>query len=92
VDFSDYDNQALYNVIDDIPFKFLPCKKELLGGQLNFVCNEKYRKKTRVKGGIPAIVLCNRDMSYFNAINEDPAFKEWAEQNVIFEFINEKFY
>lgn len=52
VDFSVYNNLALYNVIDDISFQYLPCKKELLGSQKDFTVNEKYRKKQRVKGGI----------------------------------------
>ena len=85
VDFSTYNNNALYNVIDDIPFQFLPCKKQLLGEQK--VVNEKYSKKTICKGGIPCIVLCNPDQSYEDEIRKDPVFMDWAESNVIFEYI-----
>lgn len=87
VDFSMYDQYALYNIIDDIPFQYLPCKKELLGAQKDFTVNEKYRKKNKIKGGIPSIVLCNEDMSYKIAIDRDEKFRDWALHNVIFEFI-----
>nr|AYP64184.1 replication associated protein [Alfalfa leaf curl virus] len=91
VDFSFWDNHASYNVIDDIPFQFLPCKKELLGSQKDFTVNEKYRKKTRVAGGIPTIVLCNPDQSYKTALSSSDMY-EWSELNVIHVCINDKFY
>nr|ASX95500.1 RepB/C2 protein [Prunus geminivirus A] len=93
VDFSMYDDKALYNVIDDIPFQYLPCKKALLGCQHNYIANEKYRKKQTIKGGIPAIVLCNPDQSYEDAItNWHVSFKPWAEDNIIFVKINSSLY
>lgn len=91
VDFSIYDCNAIYNVIDDIPFQYLPCKKELLGAQKDFIVNEKYRKKTKIPGGVPTIVLCNPDMSYYSAISSSDFF-DWAKENVIFEYIYEKIY
>nr|AST09919.1 C2 [Wild vitis virus 1] len=90
VDFSEYNNNAMYNVIDDIPFQYLPCKKALLGSQSNFISNEKYRKKKTIKGGIPSIILCNPDQSYYEAINNwHVSFKPWAEQNIVFVTISE---
>nr|ARI46354.1 C2 protein [Grapevine red blotch virus] len=85
VDFSLYIDDALYNIIDDIPFQYLPCKKALLGCQSNYIANEKYRPKRKIKGGIPSIVLCNPDQSYYDAItNWNASFKPWAEDNIIF--------
>nr|QVS02712.1 replication-associated protein [Trifolium virus 1] len=91
VDFSFWDNHAIYNVIDDIPFQFLPCKKELLGSQKDFTVNEKYRKKSRIPGGIPTIVLCNPDQSYRLALLGSD-MHAWSEMNVIHVEINEAFY
>nr|ANA76338.1 replication-associated protein [Euphorbia caput-medusae latent virus] len=91
VDFSNYDVFALYNVIDDIPFQYLPCKKELLGCQKDFTVNEKYRKKTRIKGGIPTIILCNPDQSYRIALTNSEMY-EWSTHNVLHIEIKDPFY
>ncbi|QFR15872.1 replication-associated protein [Tomato associated geminivirus 2] len=91
VDWSNYDSNAIYNVFDDIPYQYLPCKKEILGAQKDFTVNEKYKKKCRIKGGIPSIVLCNSDQSYEKAIaNSD--INEWSQPNVEYFFINENLY
>ncbi|AHL69796.1 C2 protein [Grapevine red blotch virus] len=93
VDFSLYIDDALYNIIDDIPFQYLPCKKALLGCQFNYIANEKYRPKRKIKGGIPSIVLCNPDNSYYDAItNWHATFKPWAEENIIFVKIDRPLY
>nr|AVH79973.1 replication-associated protein [Alfalfa leaf curl virus] len=91
IDFSAWNNHALYNVIDDIPFQFLPCKKELLGCQKDFTVNEKYRKKTRIPGGIPTIILCNPDQSYKIALEASDMY-QWSTENVIHIEIFNKFY
>lgn len=80
VDWSNYNVNAVYNVFDDIPFKFLPCKKEILGAQQDFTVNEKYCKKARIKGGIPSIILCNPDQSYLEALHASD-LSDWSETN-----------
>ncbi|KAF5206242.1 Replication-associated protein [Thalictrum thalictroides] len=91
VDWSNYNNLALYNVFDDIPFQFLPCKKEILGCQKDFTVNEKYRKKCRIKGGIPSIILCNPDQSYSASLLGSDMYT-WSIPNVKHCVINEAFY
>ena len=63
IDFSKYDNNALYNVLDDIPFQFLPCKKQLLGAQSEYVVNEKYCKKKKLNGEYP-VLYCATPISH----------------------------
>lgn len=91
VDFSVWNKFAIYTVIDDIPFQFLPCKKELLGCQKDFTVNEKYRKKCRIPGGIPSIVLCNPDQSYKAALMGSEMY-EWSLSNVIHVEIKDPFF
>lgn len=91
VDFSVWNDKALYNVFDDIPFQFLPCKKAILGSQSDFTVNEKYRKKTRVKGGLPSIILCNPDESYRVALCSSDMY-EWSTHNVIHITLNKNLY
>ncbi|AGT45433.1 Rep [Chickpea chlorosis virus-B] len=61
VDFTNYDDKATYNIVDDIPFKFCPNWKQLVGSQRDFTVNPKYGKKRVIKGGIPCIIIVNED-------------------------------
>nr|WKU84403.1 replication-associated protein [Panicum streak virus] len=62
IDWSSYDEEALYNVVDDIPFKFCPCWKQLVGCQTDYIVNPKYGKRRKVaKKSIPTIILANED-------------------------------
>nr|QNG62400.1 putative Rep [Tomato apical leaf curl virus] len=87
VNWTEYNPHAIYNVFDDIPFQYLPCKKEILGAQKDFTVNEKYRKKCTIKGGIPSIILCNPDSSYKEAISRSDLYV-WCQSNVLYEFID----
>nr|WOF76317.1 replication-associated protein [Sorghum arundinaceum associated virus] len=71
VDFSEYDSEALYNIIDDIPFKYCPAWKCLIGCQKNFQVNPKYMKRRRIKGGIPTIVLTNPDEDWIKQMTPE---------------------
>nr|QAX33511.1 replication-associated protein [Sugarcane striate virus] len=71
IDFSSYDVAAEYNVIDDIPFKFCPCWKQLVGCQIDYTVNPKYCRKRRIKGGIPSIILCNYDEDWLQKMTEE---------------------
>ncbi|ARR74889.1 replication-associated protein [Sweet potato symptomless virus 1] len=71
VDFSTYDPHATYNIADDIPFKFFPSWKQLIGGQKDFTVNPKYGKKMVIPGGIPCIILVNQDEDWLRDMSPD---------------------
>nr|AFD63082.1 replication associated protein [Tobacco yellow dwarf virus-A] len=85
IDFTVYDDHATYNVIDDIPFKFVPLWKQLIGCQSDFTVNPKYGKKKKIKGGVPCIILCNDDEDWLK--NMSPAQIEYFEANCITHFM-----
>lgn len=78
----EWDPEAEYLVIDDIDYKFIPCKKGLLGAQEYVTLTDKYRKKKTLKWGKPCILLCNEDQDPFNFIVTDE--KRWLEANTIY--------
>nr|XP_027062847.1 uncharacterized protein LOC113689246 [Coffea arabica] len=61
-----YSNDVWYNVINDINPQYLKHYKEFIGAQGDWVSNCKYGKPVLIRGGIPAIMLCNPgpDSSY----------------------------
>nr|APD29091.1 Rep-associated protein [Sugarcane chlorotic streak virus]APD29096.1 Rep-associated protein [Sugarcane chlorotic streak virus] len=62
VDWTSYDEEAVVNVIDDIPFKYCPCWKQLIGCQKDYIVNPKYGKRKKVASrSISTIVLANED-------------------------------
>nr|AOV62472.1 replication-associated protein [Malvastrum bright yellow mosaic virus] len=85
-----YSNEVEYNVIDDVAPQYLKLKhwKELLGAQKDWQSNCKYGKPVQIKGGIPAIVLCNpgEGASYKDFLNkeENTALRNWTIKNVVF--------
>nr|AAB18173.1 AC1 [Abutilon mosaic virus-HW] len=85
-----YSNEVLYNVIDDVAPQYLKLKhwKELLGSQKDWQSNCKYGKPVQIKGGIPAIVLCNpgEGSSYKEYLDkeENTGLKNWTRKNAIF--------
>ncbi|ACY08853.1 RepA [Saccharum streak virus] len=80
VDWSSYDEEAVLNVIDDIPFKYCPCWKQLVGCQKNYVVNPKYGKKKKVaKRSIPAVILANEDEDWLRDMT--PAQRDYMEAN-----------
>nr|QGL54780.1 replication initiation protein [Chilli leaf curl virus] len=54
-----YSNEAWYNVIDDVDPHYIKHFKEFMGAQRDWQSNPKYGKPVQIKGGIPAIFLCN---------------------------------
>ncbi|AFV91331.1 replication-associated protein [Dragonfly-associated mastrevirus] len=92
IDFSVYNDNATYNVIDDIPFKFCPCWKALAGSQSDFTVNPKYGKKKRIKGGIPCIILVNEDEDWLTCMSSSQ--KTYFESNVViyYMYAGEKFF
>ncbi|DBA06675.1 TPA_asm: Rep [Welwitschia mirabilis associated geminivirus B] len=87
IDLGQYDQLAQYNVIDDIQLRYCKYMKELIGAQKDWTANPKYKPTITIPGGIPAIVLCNPDMSWDNEIY--PPLREWFDVNAVFVTINE---
>ncbi|AAC98083.1 RepB, partial [Sugarcane streak Egypt virus - [Ben]] len=93
VDWSSYDEEAVYNIIDDIPFKFCPCWKQLVGCQKEYVVNPKYGKKKKVASrSIPSIILANEDEDWLTVMT--PGQREYFEANAVIYIMTagEKFY
>nr|BBP49672.1 AC1 protein [Squash leaf curl China virus] len=91
-----YNNDAWYNVIDDVDPHYLKHFKEFMGAQRDWQSNTKYGKPVMIKGGIPTIFLCNKgpNSSYKEYLDEDKnaALKQWALKNAIFITIEEPLY
>ncbi|QCB65753.1 replication-associated protein [Tomato chlorotic leaf curl virus] len=93
-----YSNEVEYNVIDDVTPHYLKLKhwKELIGAQKDWQSNCKYGKPVQIKGGIPAIVLCNpgEGASYkdFLEKEENASLKSWTLHNAKFIFLNSPLY
>nr|pir C2 protein - Panicum streak virus [Panicum streak virus] len=80
IDWSSYDEEAQYNVVDDIPFKFCPCRKRLVGCQKDYIVNPKYGKRRKVASkSIPTIILANEDEDWLKDMT--PAHVEYFEAN-----------
>nr|UUF95071.1 rep protein [Chilli leaf curl Ahmedabad virus] len=83
-----YSNDAWYNVIDDVDPHYLKHFKEFMGAQRDWQSNTKYGKPVQIKGGIPAIFLCNpgHNSSYKEFLDEEKnsALKNWALKNATF--------
>lgn len=85
----DWDDNANYLVIDDIPWKYLPSKKSFLGGQYQFVLTDKYRKKRTVLFGLATIYSMNRDN--YEEIRNDPMWP-WIMDNAEIIFVENQLF
>jgi hypothetical protein len=89
-----FSNDVEYNVIDDVNPKYLAMKhwKELIGAQHDWQSNCKYSKPIFIKGGVPAIILCNPgEGSSYKDFLETPAnisLKNWTLRNAFFEVVD----
>ncbi|ADN85598.1 AC1 gene product [Tomato leaf curl Ranchi virus] len=83
-----YNNDAWYNVIDDVDPHYLKHFKEFMGAQRDWQSNTKYGKPVQIKGGIPTIFLCNPgpNSSYKEFLDEqkNTALKNWSLKNAFF--------
>ncbi|AED89163.1 replication-associated protein [Jatropha curcas mosaic virus-[Jalgaon]] len=91
-----YNNDAWYNVIDDVDPHYLKHLKEFMGAQKDWQSNTKYGKPVQIKGGIPTIFLCNPgpNSSYKEFLDEEKnsALKAWALKNATFISLEEPLY
>lgn len=90
-----FSNDVEYNVIDDIPPKYISMKhwKELIGAQHDWQSNCKYSKPVQIEGGALAIILCNQGegTSYRGFLDKpfNASLKDWTEKKkAFFEFID----
>ncbi|KAJ0819268.1 putative geminivirus AL1 replication-associated protein, CLV type [Helianthus annuus] len=88
-----FSNDVEYNVIDNVNPQCLKHWKELLGAQRDWQAKCKYRKPVQIKGGIPAIVLCNPGVgsSYMEYLNKsrNEELKSWTLQYATFIVLQE---
>nr|QTE03350.1 MAG: replication-associated protein [Emberiza chrysophrys CRESS-DNA-virus sp.] len=96
--YSTYSDEVEYNVIDDVEPNYLKMKhwKQLIGAQTEWQTNLKYGKPRVIKGGIPAIILCNPgNESSYNTFLEKPeneALRSWTLHNSKISFVQEPLY
>lgn len=61
--------------------------KDWLGGQFEFMCQDKYKGKRRVKWGKPSIFICNRDPRDeigLERVGQASLDWAWIEENCVF--------
>lgn len=87
VDFTTYDVNAKYNIIDDIPFKFTPNWKCFVGAQRDFTVNPKYGKRKMIRGGIPCIILVNPDEDWLKDMT--PEQSDYMYSNAVIHYMYE---
>nr|AHZ62976.1 replication-associated protein [Wheat dwarf virus] len=87
VDFTTYDVNAKYNIIDDIPFKFTPNWKCFVGAQRDFTVNPKYGKRKVIRGGIPCIILVNPDEDWLKDMT--PEQSDYMYSNAVVHYMYE---
>jgi len=69
---------AIYLVLDDIEYQYIPAKKPLFGSQKVFSSTDKYKRKVELQWGKPCIYLCNEENYFIPTLNitEQDWFKE----------------
>lgn len=81
---SKWDPAAKYLIFDDIPWKFIPAKKQLLTQMGECEVTDKYRPKATVNVTMPAIVCLNEEDI---AGEDDPRHQPYWIENCIFSVI-----
>lgn len=87
---ADFDETVEYAIFDDMAnglragyFQY----KDWLGGQFEFMVQDKYKGKRRVKWGKPSIFICNRDPRDEIGMDDHNKSKiewDWMEENCLF--------
>lgn len=86
----EWNPKARYLIIDDIEWKYIPCKKALFGAQRRFTITDKYRKKKTIKWGKPTIMLYNEDGDPMSDMSR--AEREWYDINTTIINLSNKLY
>lgn len=80
-----------YTVFDDIDWDTLKASaKSWFGAQRDFSVSDKYRRKRRVRGGLPCILLLNPDAFVGDVV--DFANSDWGRKNIVVIHIHNKLY
>ncbi|CAA2989163.1 Replication-associated, partial [Olea europaea subsp. europaea] len=84
-----FNNNAVYNVIDDVPPSYLKIKhwNDFIGAQKDWQSNMKYEKSVQIKGRIPSVVLCNPAPDSYKSFldkEENVSLKNWTIANAEF--------
>lgn len=90
MDLAHFNNDAVLNIFDDIPYEFFKHKKEFLGAQKEFISNIKYGRPKVIINGKPSIILCNPDQSW--SADMSSFFREWFDMNADYVVIREPFF
>jgi hypothetical protein len=56
-----FDPQADYTIVDDVPLKFFTCWKEVIGCQSNWTIRCAYQRYTQITDGVPCIYIMSHD-------------------------------
>ena len=98
-DYDQWDDEADYLVLDDIPFDFFHgMRKSLWGSQLQLVITGKYRKPRSVRWGKPMIWLCNEGQDFITLRDKrgelylDYAECDWYKKNATIVDVQNKLY
>lgn len=86
VAYGEWDQEARYIVIDDIPWKYVPHKKGILTQMGQITLTDKYVKKITVLNDKPAIFLTND-----NVVFDDDDINYWRENTTVV-CLNEKLF
>lgn len=78
-DLATFSPEAKYIVMDDIPFGFMPNKKQWWGAQLEFTATDKYHRKKQIRFGKPLIFVCNPE----DHPRTTPFWNVWFEDNSV---------
>ena len=87
IDFTAWDKDAKFIIIDDIWWGHIKGKKTLLTQMGDLTVNEKYAKKLRICVNKPAIICTNRMPEYRDEIDA----RYWAKNSTIVEITEELF-
>lgn len=84
-----WDPLAKYMVFDDIPWKFIPNKKELLTNMDQEVwLTDRYRAKKSVRTNMPAVICWNKNY----LIQDTEEDQEYWEANTLTIYVDERLY
>lgn len=82
----EYDDDAVYNIFDDIPGQLNSFDyKKFLGAQFDCIVSDKYKKKRKIRNGKPCIYISNNDPLKTKKGKED---RDWLLANCIFVYID----
>jgi len=74
-------------IVDDVDIKYFPYWRGFLGCQRDIIVTDKYKKKHKIRNGLPCIWLCNEDLDPRRAL-PGAAERRWLNLNCDFVLLN----